>query len=394
MNRRLALIASTALVVLSVGLSFAGLYVVDIVRGSLDGADATGSAVLAISFAIVGGIIVARRGHLVGWIMLLSGFFNSLNTISTDYSILALRDDLPLRMLAAWISPWVWALGAAGFPLVLLFFPSGRPPSRRWWPVAAATICGALLIVVAGAIESFPLASRPLTGEQIFALTGDGIWGTFEDIGLPLLGLSFVLSAVSLGFRYRRARNVERQEIKWLLLGGAITIVVIFTASPAAPWNLERSIPWLSDVALVALAAIPAGVGIAITRYHLYDIDVVINRTLVYLALTAILAFTYLGAVVLLQRAVGGFTQESDLAVAGSTLAVAALFRPLRARVQGFIDRRFYRRKYNVSETLDRFSARLRDQVDLDSLKNELTHVVGTTIQPAHASLWLREVHR
>lgn len=394
MSRRPATIAAAVLGTFAVCVALGGLYFVDRVRGSLDGADATGSAVLAISFATVGAIIVARRGHLVGWIMLLSGFFNSLNTISTDYSVVALAEGWPLRALAAWLSPWVWALGAAGFPLVLLFFPTGRPPSRRWWTVAAMTVVGALLLTLGGAIESWPLAGLPLTGEQIFDRTGDGIWGTFEEIGLPLLGLSLVLSAISLVFRYRRAQQVERQEIKWLLLGGALTVLIMFTASPAAPWDLETAIPMLSSVALLALAAIPAAVGVAITRYHLYDIDVVINRTLVYLALTAILAATYLGVVVLMQQALGGLTEESDLAVAGSTLAVAALFRPLRSSIQGFIDRRFYRRKYDAAETLQRFSTRLRDQVDLDSLKAELTEVVGSTIQPSHASLWLREVRR
>jgi len=394
MRRRVTSVVPGALAGFAVVVSVAGLYFVDRVHGTLDGADATGSAILAISFAIVGGLIVSRRGHPVGWIMLLSGFFNSLNTISTDYSIVALDEGWPLRALAAWLSPWVWALGAAGFPLVLLFFPTGRPPSRRWWPVAAMTITGALLMVVAGAIESWPLAGLRLTGEQIFDRTGEGIWGIFEEIGLPLLGLSLVLSAISLGFRYRRARDIEKQQIKWLLLGGALTILVMFTASPGAPWSVEKTVPLLSHMALVGLVAIPAGVGIAITRYHLYDIDVVINRTLVYLVLTAILATTYLAVVVLLQQTLGGLTEESDLAIAGSTLAVAALFRPLRSRVQTFIDQRFYRRKYDAAETLELFAARLRDQVDLESLTVELTQVVGTTIQPSHVSLWLREATR
>ncbi|MGI8773959.1 MAG: hypothetical protein ACR2KQ_02910, partial [Actinomycetota bacterium] len=157
MKRKLSTIGSITLVAFSVILSVAGLYFVDRVHGTLDGPDATGSAVLAISFAIVGGIIVGRRGHLVGWIMLLSGFFNSLNTISTDYSIFALNEGWPLRSLAAWLSPWIWALGAAGFPLVLLFFPTGRPPSRRWWPVAAPTFRSDLPGAVSGVIPPGPL---------------------------------------------------------------------------------------------------------------------------------------------------------------------------------------------------------------------------------------------
>jgi hypothetical protein len=192
-------------------------------------------------------------------------------------------------------------------------------------------------------------------------------------------------------FRYRRAASLERQELKWLLLGGSGTIVVMFTASPAAPWDLEATFPLLSSLSLLALVAIPVAVGVAITRYHLYDIDVVINRTIVYLALTAILALVYLGGVVLLQRAMGGLTEDSDLAVAGSTLAVAALFRPVRARVQSFIDRRFYRSKYDAAATLQTFSSRLRDEVDLGALSGELVGVIGRTMQPAHVSVWLRE---
>ena len=391
MSRRSATLVAAVVTGFSVAVSVAGLYFVQRVHGTLDGADATGSAVLAISFAVVGGIIVARRNHLVGWIMLLAGFFNSLNTVSTEYSVLALQQDWPLRALAAWLSPWVWGLGAAGFPLVLLFFPTGRPPSKRWWPVGAMTVAGALLVAAGGAIESWPLARLPLTGEEIFDRTGDGIWGVFEEIGMPLLGLSFLLSAVSLIFRFRSSRNVERQELKWLLLGASVTILVMFTASPAAPWDLQERIPLLSSVALVGLVAIPVAVGIAITRYNLYDIDVVINRTLVYVTLTAILALAYFGAVVVLQQAVGGFTTDSDIAIAGSTLAVATLFRPMRSRVQAFIDQRFYRNKYDAAATLEGFSSRLRDEVDLEALSSELVGVVGRTMQPAHVSIWLRD---
>ncbi len=395
MSARLRATIAAVLTSTCVALSVFTLFLVQRVHGSLDETDATGSIVLAVSFGLVGGIIVARRGHLIGWIMLvLSGVFGSLNAIAAEYSVVALEEGWPLRAAAAWMAPWVWSLSAPVFPLVLLLFPTGRPPSARWWPVAGMTVCGSLMVAGAGAMEAWSFVSQPLTGQQIFDRTGEGIYGTFEEIGVALLGSSLLLAAISVGFRYRSAKNVERQELKWLLLGGAITIVVMFTASPAAPWELERTIPLLPYAGLVALPAIPVAVGIAITRYHLYDIDVVINRTLVYLALTAILAATYLGIVVLLQQALGGFMRDSDIAVAGSTLAVAALFRPVRGRVQGFIDQRFYRRKYDATETLERFSARLRDQVDLDSLKADLTQVVGSTVQPAHASLWLREVQR
>lgn len=391
MKRRLETAAAIVLSLSSIAISVFALSLVLRIHGTLDGQDSTGSVVLAVSFASVGGIIVARRGHLIGWIMLLSGAFGSLNSVAAEYSHVALQEGWPLRAAAAWLAPWVWSLGATAFPLVLLLFPTGRPPSRRWWIVAAMTVFGALLVAGAIGAEAWPLAKLPLTGEQVFERTGDGIYGLLEQTGLSFIAASLVLSAISLAFRYRRASQVERQEVKWLLLGGAITIFVMFTASPAAPVDLAESIPLLSYGALFALPAIPVAVGIAITRYHLYDIDVVINRTLVYLVLTTILAASYLAIVVLLQRALGGFASDSDLAVAGSTLAVAAMFRPLRSRIQSFIDQRFYRSRYDTAATLESFSSRLRDQVDLEALNGELVGVVGRTMQPAHVSIWLRD---
>ncbi len=391
MRRRLEISAAVVLSVCSIAISVAALSLVLRIHGTLDGQDTTGSVVLAVSFASVGGIIVAQRGHLIGWIMLSSGVFGSLNSVAAEYSHVALQEGWPLRSAAAWIAPWVWSLGAIAFPLVLLLFPTGRPPSRRWWIVAAMTIFGALSVAGAIGVEAWPLAKWPLTGQQVFERTGNGIYGLLEQIGLSLIAASLVLSAISLGFRYRRARDVERQELKWLLLGGAITIFVMFTASPAAPVDLSESIPLLSYAALFALPAIPVAVGIAITRYHLYDIDVVINRTLVYLVLTSVLAASYLAIVVLLQRALGGFASDSDLAVAGSTLAVAAMFRPLRSRIQSFIDRRFYRSRYDATAILEGFSGRLRDEVDLHALKDELVAAAARTMHPSHLSVWLRD---
>ena len=350
-TRRAMTRVGVAIAASAVGISIGGLYFTLRAHGTLDGPDATGSAVLATSFAVVGGIIVARRGHIVGWIMLLSGLFNSLNTIAADLSVVALEEGWNVRPAAAWLAPWIWSLGSAGFPLVLLFFPTGRPPSRRWWLVAGMTITGALLVACTGAIDSWSPAQLPLTGEQVIDRSGQGLWGTFGGIGMALLGLSLPLSAISLGFRYRRAGTIERLELKWLLFGGSFTIAVMFTASPGAPWDLESAIPLLSSLSLVGLAAIPIAVGIAITRYQLYDIDVLINRALVYGGLTVTVAAFYLALVFVLQSILPIET-DSDIAVAASTLAAAALFRPLRARLQRVIDRRFYRRKYDAAITL------------------------------------------
>jgi hypothetical protein len=214
----------------------------------------------------------------------------------------------------------------------------------------------------------------------------------------PLTGLSFLVlivgiggSAASLIVRFRRATGEQRVQIKWLALAGAL-VAVIF------PIALVGYGVWGEDVSNVAIMlsvlSLPVAAGVAILRYRLYDIDVVINRTIVYGALTVILAGTYLGSVLVLQLLLNGLSGDSGLAVAASTLGVAALFRPARARVQGVVDRRFYRRKYDAGRTLTAFSTRLRDEVDLEALSSELRAVVDDAMQPSHVSLWLREAPR
>jgi len=204
-------------------------------------------------------------------------------------------------------------------------------------------------------------------------------------------------SVISLALRFRSAASIERQQIKWLLYAGALTLIMNATIAPAAPFELsDNDLPGvvsalLSLLAYLAVISIPVAVGIAILRHRLYDIDVVINRTLVYGALTLTLAAVYVGSVVSLQYVLRTLTgQESTLAVVASTLAIAAMFNPLRRRVQGLVDRRFYRKKYDAAKTLEAFSARLRDETDLDALNGELVGVVRETMQPAHLSLWLR----
>jgi hypothetical protein len=189
--------------------------------------------------------------------------------------------------------------------------------------------------------------------------------------------------------RYRRSGAEQRQQMKWF--GAAAGFLALVILSGPIWWTLSPSFGNIAWPLLfgTALAGIPISIAVSVLKYRLYEIDVVVNKTLVYLVLTAILAALYFGLIVLMQQILP-VTGDSDLAVAASTLAVAGLFRPLRARVQGFIDRRFYRRKYDATETLGDFSAHLRDQVDLDSLNRELVAVVGRTMQPAHASIWLR----
>jgi hypothetical protein len=267
-----------------------------------------------------------------------------------------------------------------------LLFPDGRLPSRRWLPFALLMGILTLSVVILGALTD------TLTGQDVdYRIENPiGVEGlapveslpVFEVIGI-LLGIGLVGALVAVVVRFRRARGIERQQMKWFLYAAAL--IPTFLVLDRLP-NIIDSVV----LGLVVLAQ-PTAIGIAVLRYRLYDIDVVINRTLVYGALTASLVLIYLSGVVALQYVFRVLTGgESQFAVVVSTLAIAALFTPLRRRLQGFIDRRFYRRKYDAYRTLDEFGSRLREETDLDALSDHLVEVVRETMQPAHVSLWMR----
>jgi multidrug transporter EmrE-like cation transporter len=333
-----------------------------------------------------------RRRNPIGWLLWAQGFMLLVAIAAEGY---ALRSELVAPLPGATgFGLIAHVIGGpilfAPFIAIFLLFPTGRLKSPRWrWVVRSAVVSGGLMAAVfllhPGELRSMPLHQNPLGVEAV-----GSVWSVAE-VPVALIFLGTLLAAAGSPFmRLRRATGVERQQIRWLtaaagFLGIAIGIApLLWTEVVPAP-------EWVWPV-LFALAAsfLPAAIGIAILRYRLYDIDVVINRTLVYGLLTGILAASYLGLVALMQFVLQPLTPQSDLSIVISTLAVAALFRPLRARLQTFIDRRFYRQRYDAAATLDRFSARLRDQVDLESLRSEVVGVVGTTMQPAHASLWLR----
>jgi hypothetical protein len=288
---------------------------------------------------------------------------------------------------AAWYGDVSWILvilPAASF--LLLLFPDGRLPSPRWRAVAWCAGAGIGLLFAADSLSSGPLADYPELANPY------GVDSPVVDVvgGIAALALAVAMvgSPLSLVLRFRRAGRAERQQIKWLALAGAVAAVTFVLALA----SYEALPEGVSDRAIMlSILMLPVAAGVAILRHRLYDIDVVINRTLVYGALTATLAAAYFGSVLLLQLALSPLTEESDLAIAGSTLAVAALFRPARARIQHAVDRRFYRRRYDAARTLESFGTRLRDQVDLDALGADLRGVVTDTMQPAHVSLWLRE---
>ncbi|MFL6057525.1 MAG: hypothetical protein ACJ732_01290 [Rubrobacteraceae bacterium] len=370
-----------------------------------------GDVVLFMSytvFPVVGALIASRRPrNPIGWICLADGLLWALIVVGEEYSAygVAIPGSVPFpvtinALLYAWL--WVPAVGLLGVYLLLLF-PDGRLPSRRWRPLA--WIAGAVIVVLSlvtlltpGPLEGLGGARNP------FGLEGHPWVVAAGWVFLPLLPLCMLASALSLVLRYRRSRGEVRQQIKWIVfaasLMGLLYLAVMgagtlsWIISPEAPGDLGTQTLWgaiLENVVLLSFAGVPVALGFAVLKYRLYDIDIFINRALVYGLLTATLAGVYLGGVIFLQylfRALTG--QESQLAIVASTLAIAALFIPLRRRVQRFVDRRFYRRKYDAAKTLASFNARLRDETDLDTLVDDVVGVVSQAMQPEHASLWLR----
>ena len=337
--------------------------------------------VLAIGYSVIGAIIASRLpNHPIGWICCAIGLIAAVDHFAGEYAVYALlaRSETLLGGRAMlWLQGWFWMLFVGLIVFLLLLFPNGRLPSSRWRPFA----WGSVAVISVGVIWSSAISpdvrfDAPPSPIQLLVL---------------LLGL---VAAASVVVGRRGARGVERQQIKWLLyagpiwfVGSAFKIAVFYFSLVEGAWGL-----WVS-YGLVAVGSLggPIAIGIAILRYRLYEIDLIINRTLVYGSLTALLALVYFGGIVVLQRAFVVLTGEkSTLAVVASTLVIAALFNPLRRRVQAFVDRRFYRRKYDARKTLEAFSARLRDETDLGAVRDELVGVVRETMQPAHVSLWLR----
>jgi hypothetical protein len=343
-------------------------------------------ALIATPFAVVGALVASRRPrNPIGWLFLAFAVVATF-AVSADryasYTLVEHPGSLPGGNWVAWTASGIWHPAFGFFVFSFLLFPDGRLPSARWRPVAWIAAANYLVGGVLGLLwnplfgEFFPYAQPPFRLPDYFVV--EAAFGVFLFVNFALLALS----AVSLVLRLRRATGVERQQLKWFVYAVALFALVF-----------PPSVIILGDGRLIVflLPLVPAAAGIAILRYRLFDIDVIINRTLVYGSLTATLAVVYVGSVVGLQAAFRAVTgQESTLAVVASTLAIAALFGPLRRRVQAFVDRRFYRRKYDAAKTLAAFNARLREETDLKALSDDLVGVVRRTVQPEHAALWLR----
>jgi hypothetical protein len=358
---------------------------------------------IALGYSVIGAIVASRLPrHPIGWICCAIGFTGAVEHFSGEYAVyamLARPEALVGGKAMLWIQNWFWILIFGLIVFLLLLFPNGRLPSNRWrpfaWLSAAVTLLGATLAAISPDVGLDVLGSsdnRHIYTSLPNPLGIEGLPNLFRPVQMLVLALGPV-AATSVVVGRRKARGVERQQIKWLLYAGAIFFVgiflknTIFSLSGGVPWGM-----WVGNL-LVAVGGLggPVAIGIAILRYRLYEIDLIINRTLVYGSLTAMLVALYFGGIVVLQRVFVILTgQQSTLAVVASTLAIAALFVPLRRRVQGFVDRRFYRRKYDARKTLEAFSTKLKNETDLESLNNDLVGVVRETMQPAHVSLWLR----
>jgi hypothetical protein len=368
-----------------------------------------GFVLVFVSFATVGALVASRQpANLIGWIFCALGLFLPLAGASEEYALYALvtqPGSLPGGEVMAWLAAWF--AGAINFALlafVSLLFPDGRLLSRRWRFVVWVNLIAILLIFAwnfePGLIESLGL----LKVANPFGVAGAGaLLQALGELGFFLVLAVAIAGAISLVIRFRRSRGEERQQIKWFTFVASIAglmyflviigqVVIVLGSDgrlPQTPFWVELLF-WLGTL---GFAGVPVAIGLAVLKYRLYDIDVVINLTLVYGSLTAMLVAVYFGGVATTQtilRALTGQTEQPQLAIVVSTLAIAALFNPLRRRIQSFIDRRFCRRKYDARKTLEAFSARLREETDLESLNNDLAGVIRETMQPAHVSLWLR----
>lgn len=352
-----------------------------------------GLALAFLAYATVGALVASRRPeNRVGWLLLVAALGFEIQGIAMGYAAYALVAEpgaLPGGEIAAWLAWWIWVPGLTlTTTLLFLLFPDGRLLSRRWLAVAVLAAVLGTLGTVSSALETGPVdLLQAVDVENPFGVDGADDVATVTGWLLLLLA---ACSAISLVLRYRHLRGEERLQLKWFVAAAvllAATVIGVFLSTDYASTTVNSAMGWAF---VVALAAVPIAIGVAVFKHRLYEIDLIIRQTLVYGVLSALLAGLYFGIVLALQEVFSSFAGGSDLAIAVSTLAVAALFRPVRGRIQGIVDRRFYRQRYDATQTLEAFGARLRQEIDLDSLSAELRAVVSETMQPAHVSLWLR----
>jgi hypothetical protein len=345
--------------------------------------------VAAVSAATVGALVGSRRpAHPVGWLLLGLGLLvvgNGVVSGYVTYGLLVRPGALPAASYLAGIANGIEVLWVACVSFILLLTPTGSLPSPRWRWWARVAVAAPVLLVVLAAVDPQPLLpEHPEVGNPLAVAVPTGLLLAVAAVAAVLVLATLVAAAGSLVVRFRRARGTERQQLRWLAVGAALAAMALLVAVAAGAMGRD-------GVVLAALgtcvALLPLATGAAVLRYRLYDLDRILSRTLTYGLLTVLLGGGYAGIVLGLGQRLG---RESSLVVAGATLAVAALFQPARRRIQQVVDRRFNRRKYNTAKTIQAFSTRLRDQVDLDTLSSELLAVVDQTMEPTRVSLWLR----
>jgi hypothetical protein len=337
-------------------------------------------AAVALAFALLGAVVAAHRPeNPIGWLFLAIGLSGAVGVVSNEYvhyTLATAPGALPGGPAVAWLSLWTWWPAYGLVPLVLLVFPDGRLPSPRWrW---AAWLAGAGVMLL-----TLGIAATTLGDPVRFALSEEepgGLAGLVLAVSVGAAAVSFLAGLASLALRWRRAWGNEREQLKWVAFAAGLALVA----------NIVLQILQLPGLGLAGVVLVPVGAAVAILRYRLYDIDRLISRTVAYGLLTALLGLVYVAGVFVFGRLLNPGGEDSTLAVAASTLAVAGLFQPARHRIQTVVDRRFNRRKYDAAKTVEDFSARLRNEIDLDTLSAELLAVVNQTMQPTGVSLWLR----
>ena len=386
MRARTRTLVAWSLWLITFGFCAAGLVVTLVVTRPLTAAVLADGAAFALVFplgyATIGLVLGLRRpANPIGWLFAASGLVWSLTIPMGPWVDQLVLDHRPLPLAAqfgALIGEFNWAPAVAlGITLPALLVPDGRLRSRRWRPVAAAAVAGPIMGMVGGSLIPGQLQETPIPIDNPFALAG--VAGTVAAVvgfsGLGLWVASMVAALVSLVLRFRASRGTERQQLRWVVAGagGAVAGLLVGMAGVV--------------VTYFAVLCVPVGVAVAVLRYRLWDLDRLVSRTVTYAVVTALLVLPYLLVVPAASELVEG---SGSLAVAAATLAVAALFQPLRRRVQDVVDRRFNRRRYDAARTVEGFAVRLRDQLDLDALEGELLAVTNQTMQPSQASLWLR----
>jgi len=350
--------------------------------------------VASLSFATVGAILANRLPrNLIGWLLAAGGLcFAAGNGAGglADRGLTVHPGSVPGAIWFAWLSQWIWAPAIGAVVLLALVYPSGRLLSTRWRPVAATGTLVIASLSLGSALSPWPAGIFPVQNPL-------GIAGALPDAVSVLAGLLaamvVLLAVASLLLRYRRAAGIERAQLRWFAYVAAISVPAFLVTTTL--YGMTGAALIVANIAgLVAFggfALLPVAIGVAVLRYRLYEIDRIISRTIGWGVLTVILGGVFVGLVLGLQALVAPVTRSNELAVGGSTLLVAALFQPLRRRVQGLVDRRFNRRRYDAQVALDAFSARLRDEVDLETLQESLLTLVEATLEPTSVSLWLRD---